>query len=128
MYKNNYFIGDFINHGGSSGSSAEPGGPGTIYLHKLPDLLSNGSVPAGFSDNRTLYLNNNGYEPRDPYRNLTDLYASYPNASGVAWIWPCSYPPAVTVAQPGINPNKDVILDYLKVSYYLFCNKENIFF
>jgi hypothetical protein len=86
-----------------------------VYLHKLPELLANGSVPLSFSDNRTLYLNNKGYEPRDPYRNLTDLYASYPNASGVAWIWPGSYPPSVTVAQPGISTIKDVTLDYLKV-------------
>ncbi|KAH3816410.1 hypothetical protein DPMN_117926 [Dreissena polymorpha] len=59
--------GDFINHGGSGGSKSEPGGPGTVYIHKLPDYV-NGVAPAGFQDNRTLYLNNKGYEPKNPYR------------------------------------------------------------
>lgn len=119
------FTGDFINHGGSGGSNAEPGGPGTVYLHNLPDLL-NGSVPAHFVDNRTLYLNNKGFEPRDKYRNLTDTYPSYPNASGVAWIWPGTYPPLVTVAHPGINTDSDVKLDYLKVIILHTCNYVHI--
>ena len=114
---NCHFSGEFKNHGGSSGSNSEPGGPGTVYIHHLPELV-NGAVPAGFVDNRTLYLNNIGYEPIDKYRNLTETYGYYPNASGVAWIWPGTYPPLVTVANPGINTDEDITLDYLKVNSF----------
>ena len=85
-----------------------------MYLHKLPEIV-NGTVPSDFTDNRTLYLNNKGYEPLDPARNLTDTYSSYTNGSGVVWIWPGSYPTSVTVATQINNTDKDIILDHLKV-------------
>lgn len=106
--------GDFINHGGAGGSNAEPGGPGTAYIHKLP-VTVNGEIPEDFIDNRTLYLNNKGYEPRNPHKNLTDSYSDYTTASGVAWIWPGSYPPSVNVASPHSDYDEDITLDYLKV-------------
>lgn len=110
-----YSTGDFINHGGAGGKNAEPGGPGTVYLHKLPELTETGSIPADFNENRTLYLNNKGYEPRNPLRNLTDTYPDYATASGVSWLWPGSYPPSVFVASPDIDEKEDIIVDYLKV-------------
>ncbi|KAL4226615.1 hypothetical protein ACF0H5_014598 [Mactra antiquata] len=113
-YMYNFYVGDFLNHGGAGGILAEPGGPGTVYLHKIPDLVD-GEIPEDFTDNRTLYLNNKGYEPMDPYRNLTDTYSDYTTASGVAWIWPGEYPPSVVVATSDVSPLTDVRLDYLKV-------------
>ena len=108
------FVGDFTNHGGRGGSNAEPGGAGTTYLHVLPDLVD-GVIPDDFTENKTLYLNNKGFEPREPQRNLTDFYANYSLASGVAWIWPSPYPPSVEVGEPNTNEDVKINLDYLKV-------------
>jgi hypothetical protein len=109
-----YVSGDFINHGGPGGARSEPGGPGTVYLHKLPELV-NGTVPPDFIDNRTLYLNNKDYEPLNPARNLTDTYPQYTAASGVVWIWPGLYPPSVIVATQVNNTDEDIVLDHIKV-------------
>ncbi|WAR26294.1 hypothetical protein MAR_011998 [Mya arenaria] len=113
-YMYNFYVGDFINHGGAGGSQSEAGGPGTVYIHHLPDMVD-GQPPAGFVDNRTLYLNNKGYEPKDPYRNLTDTYPDYPAASGVAWIWPGEYPPLVNVFSTSVDPESDITLEYIKL-------------
>lgn len=111
-----FFTGDFVNHGGAGGTRAEPGGPGTVYLHKLPELI-NGTVPYDFIDNRTLYLNNKGLKAQNPQRNLTDTYSDYTKASVVVWLWPGLYPPTVTVATQLNNTDEDIVLDYLKVSH-----------
>ena len=62
--------GQFIGAGGEGGSDAEPGGPGTTYLHLLPetgaDQLLDGTVfvvthdsnHTGVFTNRTLYIDN----------------------------------------------------------------------
>ena len=120
-YMYNFYVGDFINHGGAGGSNSEPGGAGTVYLHHLPDLTINGAPQAGFVDNRTLYLNNKGFEPRDRLRNLTDTYSDYPSASGVAWIWPGQYPPLVSVFNPSVDHNTEITLDYIKVVLHFIC-------
>ncbi|KAI8478546.1 hypothetical protein Bbelb_437250, partial [Branchiostoma belcheri] len=71
----------------TGGDGYEPGGPGTVYLHRLqPDnqtqLLDATSEEAQVTHdsnvtqpltNRTLYINNLGKRPRDPERNLSSL-------------------------------------------------------
>ena len=110
----NVYLGEFKNHGGSGGVNAEPGGPGSIYLHRIPDRVD-GQIPDHFSDNRTLLFDNNNYEPRDPLRNLTDTYSDYATASGVGWIEPGLYPAGVDIASPIENALQNIVLDYLKV-------------
>ena len=62
--------GEFIGAGGEGGSSAEHGGPGTTYLHLLPEIgadrlldgttyvVTDTSEHDGVHSNRTLYIDN----------------------------------------------------------------------
>ena len=65
-----YLAGAFRGAGGEGGSDAEPGGPGTIYLHLLPEdgadplldatvyVVTHDSNHTGVFSNRTLYIDN----------------------------------------------------------------------
>ncbi|KAK3576662.1 hypothetical protein CHS0354_004947 [Potamilus streckersoni] len=114
-YTYNYYIGTFRNTGGAGGAGAEHGGAGTVYLHKLPDLLSNGQVAPDFTHNRTLYLDNMNRFPRNPLRNLTQFYTNYSLGSGVAWIFPGFYPSFVKPIFSPVDFTSDVILDHLQI-------------
>ena len=110
-----YFSGHFVNIGGSGGHSAEPGGAGTMYFHRIPDYTETGEIPAEFLENRTLHINNRGQEPVDPDRNLTSLYSNYAEASGVTLLFPGDYPDSVKVPTKLANPETDITLDYLQI-------------
>ena len=93
-------VGSFIAAGGTS--QYEPGGPGTVYLHKLQSanetILLDATSPEGqithdsnvttALTNRTLYLNNLGRLPRSPNQNFTDYYSDYRSATTVVWLEP----------------------------------------
>ncbi|XP_077861760.1 LOW QUALITY PROTEIN: uncharacterized protein LOC100369350 [Saccoglossus kowalevskii] len=99
-YTANHFIGDFFAYGGDSGY--EPGGAGTVYLHKLlasnDSILLDGTSPEALIShdsnvtseltNRTLYINNIGRYPRDMLRNLTSIYQDLELGSTLTWITP----------------------------------------
>ena len=81
--------GTFKSVGGTGGSGGENGGPGTIYVHKLP--VENEDL-SKFVSNRTLFIDNHNRAPNDPLRNLTDFYNDFTLGSAVAWIIPSDYP------------------------------------
>ena len=69
-YRYNHFVGEFVAAGGEGGDSAEHGGPGTVYLHLLPEegadqlldgttyVVTHDSEHDGVHSNRTLYIDN----------------------------------------------------------------------
>ena len=102
-YRENHFLGRFLSTGGAS--SYEPGGPGTVYLEKVPgnnatyghdridDAAHSGRERSAQSingtkwvQNRTLYINAMGRAPRDPAANLSSSYSDY-GRSGAARAW-----------------------------------------
>lgn len=85
----NQSIGTFKSVGGTGGSGGENGGPGTIYVHKLP--IENQDITK-FVSNRTLFVDNHGRGPKNPLRNLTEVYNNFTQGGGVAWIIPVKYP------------------------------------
>ena len=122
------FAGDFEAVGGSS--NFEPGGPGTIYLHKLQPL--NGTVLLDATSdearithdsnvtepltNRTLYINNRGRSPRDKGRNITDGFADYASVSTILWLMPTERARIDVVRnEPSHNFTEDIILDELHI-------------
>ncbi|KAI8479532.1 hypothetical protein Bbelb_427220 [Branchiostoma belcheri] len=123
-YTYNHYIGQFLATGGDG---YEPGGPGTVYLHRLqPDnqtqLLDATSEEAQVTHdsnvtqpltNRTLYINNLGKRPRDPERNLSSLYTSYASTSTVAWILPAEPSQIADRNIPTHYFPEDVIIDEL---------------
>jgi hypothetical protein len=54
--------GTFKSAGGTGGSGGENGGPGTIYVHKLP--VENEDL-SKFVSNRTLVIDNHNRAPND---------------------------------------------------------------
>ncbi|XP_038052472.1 uncharacterized protein LOC119725183 [Patiria miniata] len=127
-YTNNHFIGDFEATGGAS--SYEPGGPGTVYLHKLQPrngttLLDATSDEAQITHdsnvtepltNRTLYINNRGRRPRDWNRNITDGYADYASVPTIVWLTPTERAQIDVMRNDHThNFTEDVILDELHV-------------
>ena len=88
-YVYDFFVGTFKSAGGTGGSGGENGGPGTIYVHKLP--VENEDL-SKFVSNRTLFIDNHNRAPNDPLRNLTDFYNDFTLGSAVAWIIPSDYP------------------------------------
>ena len=112
FYKDILFpIGTFRNAGGAGGSQAENGGPGTVYVHKLPVLDSSGQVPSTFVQNRTLWVDNEGKGPKDPLRNLTTYYSDITRGSAVAWLIPSEYPSFV----PDTITRSQVMLDEFQI-------------
>lgn len=105
------YTGTLRGEGGPGGTQAEPGGPGTIYLYKLPLLDSSGKVPAGFITNRTLHVDNQNQGPKDPFRNLTSAYTRYNQSSAMTWLIPSGYPSFV----PEIQSTTEITLDELQI-------------
>ena len=86
-----------------------------MYFHRIPDRLENGEIPEHFVENRTLQVNNNGQQPVEPHRNLTDAYQNYAEATGVTFVFPGDYPEDVNVSLPLVNPETDITLEYLQI-------------
>jgi len=93
-----FLSGQFISAGGDG---YEVGGPGTVYLEKLPPSpdvtfldaateegrvhhASNVTEPA---TNRTLYINNLGRKGRSPTRNLTQYYQDVTMVRACNYSW-----------------------------------------
>ena len=122
------YSGDFEAAGGRS--NYEPGGPGTIYLHKLQPLNSTRLLDATSDEarithdsnvtepltNRTLYINNRGRLPRGMDRNITDGYADYGSVSTIIWLKPTERA-EIDIArnEPSHNFTEDIILDELHI-------------
>ena len=119
--------GEFRAAGGSAGISAEYGGPGTIYVHKLP--TDNRSVLFdGTSDNsaishdvnvtltnRTLFIDNRGKLPKDRNRNLTEAWENFSLGSTTAWVIPGPYPNFVPAIDSNLTSQPEVPIDYLRI-------------
>ena len=78
-YGLNQFTGMYVAAGGSS--NYENGGPGTVYLQKVPVNLT-----AEFSPNRTLYVSNNNKYPRNRVLDIRNAYEDLAKAPSVAWV------------------------------------------
>ena len=103
-YRENHFLGRFIAAGGVS--SYEPGGPGTVFLENVPGMnltyghdrideaahaeriLGNDEVVNGteWIQNRTLYINALGRNPRNPEANLSSSYIDFA-VGGSSRVW-----------------------------------------
>ena len=119
--------GTFSAAGGSGGSSAEHGGPGTIYLHRLPpddstiqidathdsSIITHTSNVTGVLTNRTLYIDNHGQTPKDRERNLTVGYLNLRVGTSCAWVIPSQYPSFVE--KPEKAGNEEIIIDYVQI-------------
>nr|XP_054759184.1 uncharacterized protein LOC129265193 [Lytechinus pictus] len=124
----NHFSGSFVAAGGVS--SYEPGGPGTVYLHKLQPVNGTSFLDASSPEgqimhdsnvsspltNRTLYLNNLGRLPRSKNRNLTELYSEYQSATTITWLEP-SVPAKIAIQRNNQSHNysDDFVIDELHV-------------
>ena len=86
-----------------------------MYFHRVPDYSETGEIPSHFVENRTLQVNNNGKEPVQPHRNLTEFYSDYAQASGVTFIFPGDYPEDVKVSKEIENTVTDITLEYLQI-------------
>ena len=69
---------------------AENGGPGTVYLHRLPNPRID---PKKFAQNRTLLISNNNLKTKVSQKDVEGGYSDLSNSSCVAWVIPSSYPP-----------------------------------
>lgn len=113
-----YFEGRYRAVGGTGGIYSEHGAAGTVYLHKLPlDQLHNLifdtlHLPSIISTglNRTLYIDNDGRQPRDIQRNLTSAYADYTFGTSVTWVIPDT-----NAEVPLSNGENGLIFDHLKI-------------
>ncbi|CAH1775844.1 unnamed protein product, partial [Owenia fusiformis] len=131
-YVDNDFVGAYIAAGGEGGANSENGGPGTIYLHKLPrseTTLLIDKTKANYEEiyedttgydnieiaNRTLYIDNRGRFPLDQNRNLTDGYDDMRQGSATAWALPGSYPSSVVATEFDTEEKPDVVLDEIQV-------------
>lgn len=87
---------------------AENGGPGTVYLHRLPNPNID---PKKFAENRTLLVANNNLKVKDNQKEVESGYSDISNSSCVAWVIPSAYPPIANLSTlPSI-----IVLDNLIV-------------
>ena len=122
-----FVLGEFIAAGGEGGTDAEHGGPGTIYLHLLPevgaDQLLDGttyvvtadSTHEGVHTNRTLYIDNRNRPPNDVNRNMTDAYADLRYGNARAWVIPHPYSSIADDTIDGEPDGVEFIVDYLQI-------------
>ena len=106
---------------------AEHGGPGTIYLHRLPpdgatiqidathdsSIITHESNVTGVLTNRTLYVDNHGRTPKDRERNLTLGYSTPGLGTSCAWLIPSRYPSFV--GKPARAGNEEIVIDYIQI-------------
>lgn len=123
-YRENHFLGKVLATGGTS--SYEPGGPGTVYLENVPGMnatyghdridemahaerapVENEPVNGtGWVQNRTLYINAMGLQPRAPDANLSSSYIDF-GINGPTRVW-------LTLEEQSLAANEsDVELDEL---------------
>ena len=112
--------GEFKGVGGLGGSSAEHGGPGTVYIHKLPlddsVVFLDGTHPSAVVShdsnvtepvtNRTLFIDNRGRAPRNRNRNITNAYSDLRQGASIAWVITAPLPDFV----PPVNGSMDGVL------------------
>ena len=130
LYKNFTLLllpGEFKGVGGLGGSNAEHGGPGTVYIHKLPlddsIVFLDGTHPSAVVShdsnvtepvtNRTLFIDNRGRAPRNRNRNITDAYSDLRHGASIAWVITAELPDFV----PPVNGSTEGVLalDYLQL-------------
>ncbi|XP_071498055.1 uncharacterized protein [Diadema antillarum] len=135
-YTYNHYSGSFVGAGGDS--QFEPGGPGTIYLHKLQPLNASTLLDATLPEaqithdsnvtaprtNRTLYLNNLGRLPRASHRNLTEFYSAYERATTVTWLEPGH---VADIARCLCNESSDYEADFVIDELHIYGGAELAF-
>ena len=104
------------------GAGSAVGGPGTVYIHKLPSnetlfdgthdsaVISHDSNVTRELTNRTLFVDN---RRRATNISVTDAYSDHSRAGSVAWLIPGDLPdfvPSVSGAD-----SSDVVIDYLQL-------------
>ena len=105
------------------GAGSAVGGPGTVYIHKLPSnetlldgthdsaVISHDSNVTRELTNRTLFVDNRRRATNGI--SVTDAYSDHSRAGSVAWLIPGDLPdfvPSVSGAD-----SSDVVIDYLRL-------------
>jgi len=109
--------------GGGTGGGSAVGGPGTVYIHKLPSnemlldgtrddaVISHDSNVTHELTNRTLFVDNR--DRATDNLSVTDAYGNLSRAGGIAWLIPGDLPEFVPSAL-GAQPS-DIVIDYLQL-------------
>ena len=117
-------IGQFKATGGlDGGGGSAVGGPGTVYIHKLPsdETLLDGTHPDAVIShdsnvtyeltNRTLFVDNHRRAAND--LSVTEAYSDYSHAGSVAWLIPGELPDFVPPVLGAAS--SDVVIDNLQL-------------
>ena len=105
------------------GGGSAVGGPGTVYIHKLPsdETLLDATHPDGVIShdsnvtreltNRTLFIDNRCLAAKD--QSVTTTYSTFSHAASIAWLMPGKLPEFVPSVLGAAS--SDIVIDYLQM-------------